>query len=120
MSQIKPPPEPGTLFAPVVEMSLDLDSHVNRDSALGLPLAPIADPRVDPTQYERLGRQQRAILDRLRQGPATNTELVQIAQRFGARVKELRDAGWEIGTDVHIPGSGVVTYRLLRDLGGGQ
>lgn len=41
----------------------------------------------------RLSEQHHAILARLRQGPATNLELGQIAQRFTARLHELRKAG---------------------------
>lgn len=41
----------------------------------------------------RLGKQHHAILDRLREGPATNIELSRIGQRFGARLEELKKAG---------------------------
>jgi hypothetical protein len=44
----------------------------------------------------RLNNQHRSILARLSQGPATNSDLVKIAQRFGARIAELRAAGFHI------------------------
>ena len=39
---------------------------------------------VPPEAATRLNRQHRLILERLRQGSARNTELVLLAQRFGA------------------------------------
>lgn len=42
-----------------------------------------------PTQRQR-------ILAMLLKGPATNRQLSRVAPRFGARVHELREAGWDI------------------------
>jgi len=51
-------------------------------------------------------------LARLRQGPATNVELLALAgMRFGARLFELRRAGYHIETDED-KRRGVVTYTL--------
>lgn len=44
------------------------------------------------------GRMCRAVLDALRDGPKTGDELVAITHRFGARIKDLRDAGHRILT----------------------
>ena len=69
--------------------------------------------RAVPTEARpRLGRQQAAILARLQQGPAANTELITIAQRFGGRIYELRQARYRIETFREDHASGVVWYRL--------
>lgn len=60
----------------------------------------------------RLNRQQTAIIDRLRQGPATNAELVQIAIRFTARIHELRKAGHDIRIVRQDRDSGLVWYEM--------
>lgn len=44
----------------------------------------------------RTATQRAAILERLKRGPATGPELNDIAHRFGARIKELRDSGHQI------------------------
>jgi hypothetical protein len=61
----------------------------------------------------RLNRQCHAILARLRQGPATNAELSQIALRFGGRLFEIRKAGAQIVTDKQA--GGLVVYSLRKD-----
>ena len=65
---------------------------------------------VAPADRRRLSRHQRLILARLRDGPATNSELGDIADRFGARICELRKAGCVI--DKRNLGGGVWEYRL--------
>jgi len=60
----------------------------------------------------RLNRQQDAIIERLRKGPATNAELVQIAIRFTARIHELRKAGYDIEIVKKDHESGLVWYAL--------
>jgi hypothetical protein len=59
----------------------------------------------------RLNRQQDAIIERLRKGPATNAELVQIIW-FTARIHELRKAGYEIEIVKKDHESGLVWYAL--------
>ena len=76
----------------------------------GLEFNPTAPEAAKP----RLGRQQRAILERLRRGPATNTELSQIAQRFSARIGELRDAGYDIRRTHDDHERGVYVYELVE------
>jgi hypothetical protein len=51
------------------------------------------------------------ILDRLEQGPATNIELNAIAFRFGARIFELRAAGYVIQREQL--GRGKFLYTLI-------
>lgn len=46
-----------------------------------------------PEDRDRLAAQCRAILERLKAGPATNVDLDRIAQRFGARLYDLKKAG---------------------------
>lgn len=61
----------------------------------------------------RLSAQCHAIADRLRSGPATNLQLIMISHRFGARLHELKGAGflWK-----RTPlGQGVHEYRMVRD-----
>ena len=74
---------------------------------------PPQDPRVRGTVEEpRLSRQSLAVLERLRQGPAENTELVLIAQRFGARVHDLRGAGFPVVILSRDRETGVTVYAL--------
>ena len=60
---------------------------------LSLPL----NSSVPEHERARLSAQHQAILDALRDGPKTNLELRLIADRFGARLNEMRNAGiqWE-------------------------
>src|SRR5678816_3999302 len=59
----------------------------------------------------RLSLQHQTILDRLREGPATNLELGEIAQRFSARLHELKLAGHPWRRETIRPG--VYRYTLL-------
>lgn len=61
----------------------------------------------------RLSAQCHAIADRLRSGRATNLQLIMISHRFGARLHELKRAGflWE-RTPLR---QGVHEYRMVRD-----
>lgn len=61
----------------------------------------------------RLSLQCHAVADRLRQGPATNLQLIMIAHRFGARLLELKQAGFLWSRKPL--GQGVHEYRLVRD-----
>lgn len=70
---------------------------------------------VPETAKPRLGRQQKAILEALRVGPVTNTELLGIGMRFGARIQELRKAGYEIATCSASAERGCYLYTLLRE-----
>ena len=57
------------------------------------------DPNVAEDDRPRLGRQSDEILQRLSEGPATGPELMQIAHRFGARIKDLRASGYQINAE---------------------
>jgi hypothetical protein len=71
---------------------------------------PPCDPNVEPQDVPRLSRQSKKILERLMWGPATNSDLGLIAQRFGARIHDLRKAGYRIKkTPI---GDGLVKYEL--------
>ena len=71
------------------------------------------DPNVDSRDVKRLSGQNAAILERLRQGPATNAELAAMSLKYTSRVSDLRDHGYVIvcgrGT------GGLNTYRLVRE-----
>jgi hypothetical protein len=67
---------------------------------------------VPPEAQERLNRQCTLILECLRKGPATNIELVHIAQRFGARLHDLKRAGYEWEKRCISAEDGVYEYRL--------
>lgn len=60
------------------------------------PNFPPVDPTVASDDVPRLSAQSAAILARLRQGPATNIELREIAWRYPARVGDLKEAGFRI------------------------
>ena len=70
-------------------------------SLFDAPPRPIAvvDPHVDHRDIPQLTRQSRVILERLRQGPATNAELTAVGLRYSARIHELRRAGHEIESE---------------------
>lgn len=75
-----------------------------------LPEIPLNASVVD-TDIPRLSRQHFAIIRRLREGPAQGPELLKIAARFGARLEELKRAGY-IWTKTSI-GRGQFLYKLL-------
>lgn len=69
------------------------------------------NPTVEPHDVPRLSAQHRAILARLKEGPATNLQLSLIAMRFGARLEELKRAGHPWTKRLVKPG--VYEYRLI-------
>lgn len=73
----------------------------------------LSDPKVRGSVEEpRLTNQCQLILARLKQGPASNTELANIATRFGARVHDLRSAGYNIVITHRDRRSGLTFYAL--------
>lgn len=56
------------------------------------------DPHVAASDIPRLSAQSAAILDRLKQGPATNFELSRIALRYSARIHDLKKAGFKVSS----------------------
>ena len=67
----------------------------------------------DAQEQSRLSGQKLKIVQRLRQGPALNTELNSICYRYGARIFELRKAGFEIEKAFVEPG--VFRYSLCSE-----
>ena len=59
----------------------------------------------------RAADQRQRIIDRLKRGQASNSELSEIAQRFGALIHELRAAGHRINI-IHRDHCGKVVYAL--------
>lgn len=73
------------------------------------PLVP-RDPNVAARDITRLTGQNAAILRRLRQGPATNDELIRISRKYTSRISDLRAAGFVIVCERQ--GGGLTTYTL--------
>ena len=72
--------------------------------------APLEAHQGGKPEPARFTGQRGEILAMLQRGPATNVELSKIGLRFGARLKELRDAGYQIVIVSEV--GGVVTYAL--------
>ena len=62
-------------------------------------------------QQNALKPQCRIILDLLKLGPVTNMELVRVALKYGARLSELRQAGFDVRMVGRGPG-GMRVYAL--------
>lgn len=71
------------------------------------------NPTVAADDAPRLSPQCHAIAARLREGPATNLDLIAVSHRFGARLHELKRAGF-LWTRKPL-GQGVHQYRMVRD-----
>ena len=72
---------------------------------------PLVDKRLPKEMQPRLSKQAQAVLARLEQGPASNIELIPISTRFGARVYDLRKAGYIIDMDMD-RAKGISIYTL--------
>jgi len=70
----------------------------------------LLDYRVPPEDQPRLSRQCALILERLRQGPATNAELAGTSLKYTSRVSDLRRAGYAI--DCERLKDGLTRYTL--------
>lgn len=68
------------------------------------------DPSTSPSDVPRLTGQNKRILERLREGPATNVELCEIALKYTSRISDLRKAGYRI-TNTREAG-GVTRYEM--------
>jgi hypothetical protein len=78
----------------------------------------VVDPNAHPSSHQRLGRQAQKILDSFRLAPDRRlncVQLLEIAQRFGARLYDIRQAGYTISLVKHDHASGLTVYEL-RDL----
>jgi hypothetical protein len=67
---------------------------------------------VVPAERTRLSRQCRAILSRLKQGPATNVELATLALKYTGRISDLRRSGYQVTAYDRNRQTGVTWYRL--------
>lgn len=83
------------------------------------PAAPrrvsVIDKTVTKEEARRLEGQSQRIIERLRQGDATNDELAAIARKYTSRISDCRKAGFEITIISRDRASGVVVYRLTKD-----
>jgi hypothetical protein len=70
------------------------------------------DTKLEPIETPRLGKQCRAILERLRQGPATNRELAAISLKYTGRISDLRKSGFDIPSPKQDRKSGLAVYEL--------
>ncbi len=67
-----------------------------KDNPAGNTLTPTDKTVTNPDEIRRLTGQSFRIVERLRKGPATNDELIQIARKFCARITDLRKKGYVI------------------------
>jgi len=70
-----------------------------------------ADPSVESDDKQRLNRQQRLVLKRLKRGPATNVELHKICFNYTARLHELKNKGYPFAKEK--VSKGVFKYWLV-------
>lgn len=80
------------------------------------PVRPKLTPRdrkVSTSEAPRLVGQNLQILELLKQGPVTNTELVKIALKYTSRLSDLRAAGYVIEC-IREKSSGISIYRLVQ------
>jgi hypothetical protein len=81
--------------------------------AYGQPVEPApARGWATVAEDKRLSAQCQAILDRLKQGPATNSELSTIAIKYTGRISDLRAAGVDVRVIDRDRASGRVTYAI--------
>ena len=74
------------------------------------------DPHVAPREKKiRLSRQCKEILDRLRQGPATQRELMMIASQYNARIFALRGEGYNIPSPEQNHKTGISIYHIEEE-----
>ena len=67
---------------------------------------------VAPEEAPRLSKQCREILERLKQGPATNRDLAGLSLKYTSRVSDLRAAGFKIEVVERNHQSGLNVYEL--------
>jgi hypothetical protein len=89
------------------------DTEPSGVNAYGYPreISP-RDPSVTPVEAPRLSRQCRLILDRLKDGPVTNSELSALALKYTGRLSDLRAAGCTIDVIHRDHATGLVRYKL--------
>lgn len=67
----------------------------------------IAEP-----ERKRLSGQNGKILERLKQGPATNDELARMARKYTSRISDLRAAGYTVVVSSRNRETGLNVYEL--------
>lgn len=67
-----------------------------------------------PAEARRLSAQAQSILERLQRGRASNADLSAIAQRFGARLFDLRRAGYRVEIVERDRDTGITVYELRQ------
>lgn len=77
------------------------------------PDVPIRDPTFPAAEHPRAKRLHKLLAARHREGPATTHELAAVCLRFGARLHEMKRAGF-LWTCEQV-GPGTFRYRMLRD-----
>ena len=77
-------------------------------------MLPPYDASVERDAAPRLSRQNAAILQRLRQGPASNTQLAAIALKYTSRISDLRAAGYDVRLIEQDRATGLTWYELSR------
>jgi hypothetical protein len=70
------------------------------------------DPSIPEAARPRLSRQCRAIVERLRRGPATNDELSRLSRKYTSRVSDIRKAGYRIKCTALDTAAGLFRYEL--------
>lgn len=70
---------------------------------------------LEPAEQRRLSGQSLRILERLRQGPATNRELAAIGLKYTSRISDLRKAGYDVRVVHRLRDTGLTIYRLVTD-----
>ena len=65
-----------------------------------------------PSTQRRLSKQCAAILARLQEGPATNSELARMALSYTRRLSDLREAGYAVDCYKKDEETGLNWYRL--------
>jgi hypothetical protein len=74
-----------------------------------------ANVTVPAAAVPRINRQCRLILERLREGRATNATLCGIGMKYNARISELRKAGYDVRCISHDHATGLAWYALYID-----
>ena len=75
----------------------------------------IIDKSVCTVEKPRLQSQCEKILERLRQGPATNDELCAISRKYTGRISDLRAAGHKITLFSRDRSTGLTVYQLEKE-----
>jgi hypothetical protein len=85
---------------------------IPREKPKELPLwAQPTDPNVNKEDAPRLAGQNLAILERLRQGPATNKELAEMSLKYTSRLSDLRANGFTVKCERKTGGLTVYTLE---------